>query len=171
MLPTGLPEVLRTCVLHFASLPFPAATITQASSSGLLLWDQDSLLSAVKVAVCPRLSWAPSRRLLLAALQARGITLPCYDAIPVSKQGGVLPVQKFWAALCTAGGPYQVRHHTWCGAKGRADCCAFVECFIYVISISHVWLPSSLSLLYICVLSLLSRFLLLYYTRVYQEEC
>ena len=93
------------------SCPFPAAaTISRASSTGLLLWDQGSPLSTVKVAVCPLL-WSPSRLLLLAAMQARGITVPGYDAIHVPKQEEAVPVQQFWAALCAAGGPDQVWHH------------------------------------------------------------
>jgi hypothetical protein len=86
--------------------------VTQASRSGLLLWDQSSLLSAVKVAVCPQLSWAPSRKLMMVAMQARGITVPCHDAIPFSKEGEAVPVHQFWAALCNAGGPDQVWHRS-----------------------------------------------------------
>ena len=94
----------------FLSCPFPAAaTVSRASSIGLLLRDQGSPLSTVKVAVRPLL-WSPSRRLLLAAMQARGITVPGYDAIPVPKQEDAVPVQHFWAALCTAGWPNQVWH-------------------------------------------------------------
>ena len=52
----------------------------------------------------------PSRQLLLAVLQQRGITLTCYDMIDTKGYApAMVAIEQFWAQMCIVGGPHEVR--------------------------------------------------------------
>lgn len=50
---------------------------------------------------------APSRTLLLAAMQQHGIALPAFDLI-TDRSGQAVPVERLYAGLHEAGGPATV---------------------------------------------------------------
>lgn len=84
--------------------PLSAAAVSEAAARGMLIEEEGG---AAKLAAHLQ-QCSPGRSLVLLAMQANRITLPNHDLISLSKDTDFVPVHKFWAALCSQGGPTQV---------------------------------------------------------------
>lgn len=94
--------------LHSTSIPPPPlVTPAEALTAGI---DKGDLGGSADEPVV--LAREPERLLLLAAMQQRGIALPCYDMI-ADQSSGSAPVEHFWTQLYDAGGAAEVGLCNW----------------------------------------------------------